>query len=93
MSVDVDIYMSNILKFFKDNPNDLLNLIPKEKEEEFYIKIRERALENHNKGEEASLTQTQLMEICVKLNGKDPVLDKKVKDVFIQTKFGLICLN
>jgi hypothetical protein len=93
MSVDVDIYMNNILKFFRENPNDLLNLVPKNKEEEFYVKIREQASKNFDKGEEASLTQNQLMEICVKINGKDPVLDKKIKDIFITTKYGLICLN
>jgi hypothetical protein len=93
MSVDVDIYMNNIIKFFKENQNDLLNLVPKDKEEEFYAKIREQASKNFNKGEEASLTQPQLMEICVRVNGKDPVLDKKIKDIFITTKYGLICLN
>jgi len=93
MSVDVEIYMNNIVKFFRENPNDLLNLVPKDKEEEFYDKIREQAFKNFEKGEEASLTQIQLMEICVKLNGKDPVIDKKVKDIFITTKYGLICLN
>jgi hypothetical protein len=93
MSVDVEIYMNNIVKFFKENPKDLLNLVPKEKEEEFYKKIREQASENYEKGEEASLTQVQLMEICVKINGKDPVLDKKVKNIFITTKYGQICLN
>jgi hypothetical protein len=30
MSVDIEIYMSNIIKFFRENPKDLLNLIPKE---------------------------------------------------------------
>ena len=35
MSVDVEIYMNNLVKFFKENPKDLLNLVPKEKEEEF----------------------------------------------------------
>jgi hypothetical protein len=29
MSVDVDIYMNGIQKFFRDNPEELLNLIPK----------------------------------------------------------------
>jgi hypothetical protein len=29
MSVDVEIYLSQLLKFFKDNPDDLLNLVPK----------------------------------------------------------------
>jgi hypothetical protein len=36
MNVDVEIYMNNMVKFFKSNPNDLLNLIPKGKEDEFY---------------------------------------------------------
>ena len=41
MNVDVEIYMNNIVKFFKSNPKDLLNLVPKEREEDFYDKIRE----------------------------------------------------
>jgi membrane-bound lytic murein transglycosylase len=41
MSVDVEIYMNNIIKFFKENPNDLHNLIPKNKEDEFYKKLME----------------------------------------------------
>jgi hypothetical protein len=93
MSVDVEIYMNNIIKFFKENPKDLLNLIPKNKEEEFYVKIREAALKNAENGEDANLTQKQLMDICVVLNGKDPVIDKKVQNIFIQTNFGTICLN
>lgn len=93
MSVDVEIYMNNIIKFFKENPKDLLNLIPKNKEEEFYVKIREVASKNSENGEDANLTQKQLMEICVTLNGKHPVIDKKVQNIFIETKFGPICLN
>ena len=96
MSVDVEIYMNNIVKFFKENPKDLLNLVPKNKEEEFYVKIREVALLNAEKGEDANLTictQKQLMEICVVLNGKHPVIDKKIQGIFIETKYGQICLN
>ena len=81
MSVDVEIYMNNIVKFFKENPKDLLNLVPKSKEEEFYVKIREVALLNAEKGEDANLTQKQLTEICVVLNGKHPVIDKKIKGI------------
>ena len=72
MNVDVEIYMNNIVKFFKSNPNDLLNLVPKEKEDEFYDKIREVAIENADKGEDAPLTQKQMIDICVVLNGKTP---------------------
>jgi len=33
--VDVEIYMNNIIKFFRENPTDLLNMVPKDKEEYF----------------------------------------------------------
>jgi len=93
MSVDVEIYMNNIVKFFRENPKDLLNLIPQEKEDEFYKKIREVALINHEKGEEVSLTQKQFIDICRELHGQ--TLNKSVvsDNFFIQTKFGEICLN
>ena len=68
MSVDVEIYMNNIIKFFKDNPKDLLNLVPKDKENEFYLKMKEQAFENYEKGEEIPLTQQQIILICVELN-------------------------
>ncbi len=49
--VDVEIYMNNIIKFFRENPTDLLNLVPKDKEEYFYTKIKKVAIENYEKGE------------------------------------------
>ena len=99
MSVDVEIYMNNLIKFFKENPKDLLNLIPKNKEDEFYVKIKEVAFQNYEKGEEAALTQPQLIDICRVLNGQ--VIDDKIKEkveeldkrIFIEYKNGYICLN
>ena len=98
MSVDVEIYMNNIIKFFKENPSDLLNLVPKDKEQDFFVKIREESLSNYEKGEEVSLTQPQLIKICAELNGKKDVYDKKIaeeqiKKIFVETKFGTYCLN
>jgi hypothetical protein len=104
MSVDVEIYMNNLVKFFKENPRDLLNLVPKEKEDEFYIKIKEVAYTNHEKGEEASLTQKQLIDICRVLNGKsledkgaseEKILNEEFLDdrVFREFKNGYFCLN
>ena len=92
MSVDVDIYMNNIIKFFRQNPKDLLNLVPKEKEEEFYVKIREVANDNSQKGKEVSLTQKQLIDVCKELNQKNS-LYKEIPANFMKTKFGVICLN
>ena len=94
MSVDVEIYMNNIIKFFRENPKDLLNLVPKSKEEDFYKKIRETAIQNYEKGEEISLTQSQMIELCVELNGKSKKNSKNsVNHLFVQTKFGEYCLN
>jgi ABC-type transport system involved in cytochrome bd biosynthesis fused ATPase/permease subunit len=93
MSVDVDIYMNNIIKFFKQNQKDLLNLVPKDKEEEFYDKIREVAKENSENGKEVSLTQKQLIDVCRELNQKKVEILQEIPASFIKTKFGFICLN
>jgi nitrogenase subunit NifH len=93
MSVEVDIYMNNIVKFFKENPKDLLNLVPKDKEDEFYDKIRKVAHNNYEKVEEAPLTQKQLIDVCVEINGKDPNKKPKLNDITFDTKFGKIFLN
>jgi hypothetical protein len=70
----------------------LLSLVPKEKEEEFYVKIREVASDNFENGKEVSLTRMQLIDVCKELNQKkvDPV---EIPATFIETKFGIICLN
>ena len=97
MSEDVEIYMNNVVKFFKSHPNDLLNLIPKDKEEEFYVKIRETATQNIDNGDDATLTQKQIIDICVVLN-KEPLKEEKVEDEKLEsymkkTNFGIIFLN
>lgn len=68
MNVDIEVYLSNIVKFFKDNPKDLLNLIPKEKEQEFYKKIRSSSIKNYERGDDYILTRKQIIDICVELN-------------------------
>jgi len=93
MSVDVEIYMSNIIKFFKQNPKDLLSLVPQDKEQQFYTKIREVAFYNHDQGKEITLTQNQLIEICKELNTKKISPDEQIVGVFWESKFGKICLN
>lgn len=93
MSVDVDIYMNGIQKFFRDNPEELLNLIPKEKEEEFYVKIREVSLKNFEEKNEAGLTQKQLLEICRKLNQTTNKPNTKLHPTIVMTPFGGYSLN
>lgn len=91
MSVEVDIYMSNIIKFFKENPKNLLSLVSKDDEEQFYNKIREVALKNIEKGLDVQLTKTQLIDICREISMKK--LPKYLNSAFMSTKFGDISLN
>jgi len=95
MNVDVEIYLNGVIKFFKSNPKDLFTLIPEGKELDFYDKIREVSLINLDKGDDVSLTQKQILDICVILNGKNPNDPKpeKLKSHMINTKFGTIFLN
>lgn len=92
MNVEVEIYMSNIIKFFKENPKDLLNLIPEEKKEIFFEKVKEVATSNMEKGDEASLTRQQLIDICLEINGKTKEV-AKTSNIIIPTIFGEYCLN
>jgi hypothetical protein len=109
MSVDVEIYMNNIIKFFRDNPKDLLNLVPKDKENEFYLKMKEQAFENYEKGDEIPLTQKQIILICVELNQtllespkmtmsdllnkKSKIYEAQMKNSIADTKVGKTYLN
>jgi hypothetical protein len=93
MNIDVEIYLNNFVKFFNENPSDLANLIPYEKKDEFFTKVKEVVVENVKKGDDASLTRKQLIDLCAEIN-------KEVSDFFIKkegpllfTKFGLISLN
>jgi hypothetical protein len=109
MSVDVEIYMNNIIKFFRDNPKDLLNLVPKDKEDEFYRKLREQAFKNYESGGEVPLTQQQIILICVELNQtqleppkitmsqllieKSKIYKSQMKNSIEENKFGKTYLN
>ena len=90
MNVDVAIYMSNLMKFFDDNPKDLSNLIPLQLKDKFYEKVQEIASKNAEGGNEIPLTKKQLIELCVGLNGNPP---KKEDKIFVETEFGNFFLN
>ena len=92
MNVDVEIYMSEFVRFFKENPDDLINLIGKAKQEDFFNGVRQLAEKNWEEGNDIQLTQKQMIEICAELNGK-PIVDKKIKAVMVKTNFGFYSLN
>jgi hypothetical protein len=94
-NVEVELYLNQFIKFFDNNPNDLMNLIGDLGKEEFYLKVKEQSYLNVENGEEPSLTQKQLIAIVVKMKKRD-INDDEVRlfeKIFKDTKFGPLCLN
>jgi hypothetical protein len=97
MSVDIEIYISQLKTFFENNPGDFMDLVGEEQKEEFFQKMKEKSIENYEKGEDFILTKQQIIDVVVDL--KEPELNQKLKyaskvEGFIQkTKFGDIILN
>ena len=91
MTVDVEIYMNEFVRFFKENPNDLIDLIGKANQDEFFHGVRELAEKNWENGDDIQLTQKQIINLILKLNGKTP--EMKLKLPMMVTKHGNIFLN
>ena len=95
-NLDVEIYMSQFVTFFENNPNDLLELIGDSNRESFYDLVKEQCEKNLSSGDEVSLTQHQIIEIVVKLKKVDLENNQMiviVDKVFQSTSFGIIGLN
>jgi hypothetical protein len=97
MSVDIEIYISQLKTFFENNPGDFMDLVGEAQKEEFFQKMKEKSIENYEKGEDFILTKQQIIDVVVDL--KAPELNQKLNyaskvEGFIQkTKFGDIILN
>jgi hypothetical protein len=94
-NVDLEIYISQLVSFFENNPNDLLELIGSLQKDEFYQKLKERCEKNIEEGIDLVLTREQIVNIVVELKIPD-IKEKKHQnlDKIIQkTKFGNIILN
>lgn len=91
-NVDVEIYFSKFKEFFKENPNELKNLIGVGKPEDFFNEVYDTVNKNYERGEELELTKKQIIEIVLKINQMGP--DEKISpQIFQNTKFGKIYLN
>jgi hypothetical protein len=96
-NVDCEIYIKQVISFFENNPNDLMDLIGEVQRDEFYDKIREKCEKNVDEDIDYVLTRQQMIEIVLEL--KAPELHEKLnpkKEIegYIQkTKWGEIILN
>jgi len=94
-NVDVEIYMNQLIGFFENNPNDLIQLIGTLQKDEFYQKLRSRCEKNVEEGLDLVLTKEQIINVVVELkipeivDQKNQYLDKIIQ----KTTFGEIILN
>ena len=77
MSVDVEIYMTQLIEFFEKNPNDLMVLIGDLQKNEFYQKLREKCENNFKEGKDIVLSKEQIVETVIEL--KFVVIEAKEK--------------
>jgi hypothetical protein len=92
-NVDIDIYISQVVKFFEKNPNELFILIGNLDKGVFFERIKHKATENHINGEDVNLTRAQMIDIVVNMHKENDILEEKPKTIFLSTKYGEICLN
>jgi hypothetical protein len=96
-NIDCEIYISQLISFFENNPNDLSNLIGEVQKEEFYQKLRERCEKNYDENNDHVISRKQMIDIVIEL--KAPELHQMLNpeneiEGFIQkTKWGDIILN
>jgi len=94
MNVDVQIYVSNFVKFFTDNPDELQKLIGVAEPQEFFDEVVKVANENFDKGEDIELTQKQMIGIILKLNHMQPEEEvATIVEPYFETSYGKIFLN
>lgn len=92
MDVDVKIYVSNFIKFFRENPSELASVIGQGSPDEFFTEVEKVAYENYEKGEDIELTQKQLINIVLKINHMQPE-ENSIVLPYIESSYGKIFLN
>lgn len=94
VNVEIEIYMTNFIGFFKKNPDQLEILIGDLDSEIFYNKIKEIATKNFDSEKEIAPTRQQMIDLLFSLNsGKKKEEVKKVITPFIDHHMGQISMN
>lgn len=92
-NIDIEIYISNLIRFFETNPNDLMILIGEIQKNEFYDKLREKSEDNFKKGLDIILTREQIVQIVLELKIPEVKDESEVNKLIMKTKFGEIIMN
>jgi len=96
-NIDCEVYISNLISFFENNPNDLITLIGDLQKKDFYNKLRQQCYKNAEKGDDHVVTKDQIIDIIIELKIhflEEEINPKMVVEGIIQkTKWGEIFLN
>jgi hypothetical protein len=96
-NIECEIYISQVISFFENNPNDLMDLIGEVQRNDFYQKLRERCEKNVDDGEDYVLTRTQMINIVLELKAPELIKPQNIESVVegfvMKTKWGEIILN
>jgi hypothetical protein len=93
-NVEIEIYMTNFVGFFKKNPDQLKMLIGNFDSDKFYEKVRNLATKNHEEEKEVAPTRQQMIDLLVSTNTERELSDiKKVVKPFMEHHMGKINLN
>jgi hypothetical protein len=96
-NIDCEIYIKQVITFFENNPNDLMDLIGEVQKNDFFEKIRERCEKNVDEDKDYVLTRQQMIDIVLELKAPgllDVINPKQEVEGFVQkTKWGEIILN
>jgi len=93
-NVEIEIYMTNFVGFFKKNPDQLKILIGDFDGEKFYGKVRSLVTKNHEEEKELAPTRQQMIYLLLSMNKERELSDiKKVVKPFMEHHMGNINLN
>jgi hypothetical protein len=93
-NVEIEIYMTNFVGFFKKNPDQLRILIGDFDGDKFYEKVRDLATKNHEEEKEVAPTRQQMIDLLLSMNKERELSDiKKVVKPFMEHHMGNINLN
>lgn len=96
-NVDCEVYLRQLITFFENNPNDLMDLIGSVQKQEFFDKLREQCEKNSQESDDHIITRQQMVDIVIRLKMPEMVdTEESIEKIqgFIQkTKWGNIILN
>lgn len=96
-NVDCEIYIRQLITFFENNPNDLMDLIGSVQKQEFFDKLKEQCKKNSKESDDHIITRQQMVDIVIQLkmpeiaNTEESI--ERIQGFVQQTKWGDIILN